>query len=72
MWTTINQVYSTHHSQNAWAHLAANNTGWRKIAPNATDGVTNIHLMLASAKASGKQAYVVIDAGTNMITGAYF
>jgi hypothetical protein len=71
VWTTINQTYATHHAQNAWAHLAANNTGWRKIAPNAPDGVTNILLMLVAAKASGKQAHVVINA-QNQITGAYF
>ena len=69
MWTTINQIYTSHNSQNAWAHLAGTNT-WHRIAPNAADGVTNVHLVLTAAKANGKQAYVVFDASKN-ITAAY-
>jgi hypothetical protein len=69
MWTNINQIYTSHHSQNAWAHLAGTNA-WHKIAPNAADGVTNVHLVLTAAKANGKQAYVVLD-GANNITAAY-
>jgi hypothetical protein len=71
MWTLINQTYATHHGQNAWANLAANNTGYRKIAPNSADGVTNVFLMLVAARASNKQAHVVQNA-SNQITGAYF
>ena len=71
MWTSINQTYATHHSQNAWGNLAANSTGWRKIAPSSGDGVTNVFLMLVAAKASNKQAYVVSNS-QNQITGAYF
>ncbi|QZY29865.1 hypothetical protein [Nocardioides coralli] len=71
MWTQINQTYATHHGQNAWGNLAANSTGWRKIGPNAPDGVTNVFLMLVAAKASNKQAYVVQDSN-NQITAAYF
>jgi hypothetical protein len=70
MWTMINQTYATHHAQNCWAHLAANNTGWRKLAPSATDGVTNVFTMLVAARASGKQAFVVQS--NNQVTGAYF
>jgi hypothetical protein len=71
MWTLINQTYATHHGQNAWGNLAASNTGWRKIAPNSADGVSNVFLMLVAAKASNKQAYIVQD-GSNQITAAYF
>lgn len=71
MWTLINQTYATHHSQNAWASLATNNTGYRKIAPNAADGVSNVFLMLVAARATTKSAYVVSNS-TNQITAAYF
>jgi len=71
MWTLINQTYATHHGQNAWANLAANNTGYRKIAPNAADGVTNVFLMLVAARATSKQAFVVSNA-QSQITAAYF
>ncbi|WP_219415636.1 hypothetical protein [Pseudonocardia nigra] len=69
MWTVVNQVYATHHGQNAWAHLA-NGNAWRKIAPNAADGVTNVFAMLVAAKANGKQAYVELD-GSSQITAVY-
>jgi hypothetical protein len=71
MWTLLNQTYATHNGQNAWGNLAANNTGWRKIAPNSPDGVTNVFLMLVAARASSKQVHVVQNA-SNQITGAYF
>ncbi len=69
MWTVVNQVFATHEGQNAWAHLAEGNA-WRKITPNAADGVTNVFALLVAAKANGKQAYVVLD-GANQITQAY-
>ncbi|WP_422116616.1 hypothetical protein [Brachybacterium sp. UNK5269] len=70
MWTLINQTYTTHHGQNAWASLATNNTGYRKIAPSAPDGVTNVFLILVTARATGKQVYVDSNA-QNQITAAY-
>ena len=69
MWTVINQVYTTRDSQNAWAHLASDNK-WHKILTGATDGVSNVFVVLTCAKGNGKQAYVVLDAAKN-ITGAY-
>jgi len=69
MWTLINQIFTTHHAQNAWAHLAVDNA-WHKILPNTPDGVTNVHLVLSMARASNKQVYVVLDAAKN-ITQVY-
>lgn len=69
MWTNINQIYTSHHSQNAWAHLAGTGA-WHKILPQSTDGVTNVHVLLTAAKANNRQAYVVFDANKN-ITAAY-
>lgn len=69
MWTNINQTYSSRDGQNAWAHLAATNA-WHRILPGATDGVTNVHLILINARANNRQAYVVRD-GSGNITAAY-
>ena len=69
MWTNINQIYTSHHSQNAWAHLAGTGA-WHKVLPLSTDGVTNVHVLLATAKANNRQVYVVFDASKN-ITAAY-
>lgn len=65
MWTQINQIFATHHSQNVWAHLAADGA-WHKVLPNAADGVTNVHIVLATARANDKQVYVVLDAAKNI------
>jgi len=65
MWTQINQVYTTHNSQNCWAHFAA--TGkWHKVVTGAVDGVTNMFVLLCAAKANGKQVYAVLDAAGNL------
>jgi hypothetical protein len=69
MWTNINQIYASHHSQNAYAHLAGTNA-WHRILPQAADGVTNVHVLLTAARANNRQAYVVFDASKN-ITAAY-
>jgi uncharacterized protein YbjT (DUF2867 family) len=69
MWTIINQVYSTRDAQNAWAHLASDNA-WHKILPGAADGVTNVFVVLSTAKGNNRQAFIVLDASKN-ITAAY-
>jgi hypothetical protein len=69
MWTKINQIYCSRDSQNAWAHLVATNA-WHKILTGAADGVTNVHVLLTTAKGNDRQVYVVLDANKN-ITQAY-
>ncbi|MFJ2620816.1 hypothetical protein [Glutamicibacter sp. NPDC087344] len=69
MWTTINQIFTSNHSQNAWAHLASDNA-WHKVLTGAADGVSNVHVVLSVAKATGKQVYIVLDAAKN-ITQVY-
>ena len=68
MWTTINMVYATPGSKNCWASLPSG--GWRKVKPSSDSGVTNVHLLLALARANGKQAHVTLDSG-NQITNVY-
>lgn len=69
MWTKINQVYASRDAQNGWAHLVGTNA-WHRILPGAADGVTNVFVLLTAAKATDRQAYVVLDASRN-ITAAY-
>jgi chloramphenicol 3-O-phosphotransferase len=69
MWTNINQVFTSNNAQNCWAHLAVDNK-WHKVLTGAADGVTNAFLVLAAAKANGKQVYVVQD-GSGNITQVY-
>jgi immune inhibitor A len=68
MWMNINQTYATPHSMNAHANLP--NQGWRKVKPTSTDGVTNVFLLLALAKATNRQAHVTTDSA-NTITAVY-
>jgi hypothetical protein len=69
MWTKITQVYTTPHAQNCWAYADVTKK-WHKVANTSTDGTSNVFLLLATAQASGRQAYLVTDsAGT--VTGAY-
>ncbi len=69
MWITVNQVFSRSGSQDVWAHLAGSINAWRRVKTGSADGVTNICTLLASAKATNKQAYVVI--ADNVITDVY-
>lgn len=65
MWTKINQVYTSNNAQNGWAHLVGTNA-WHKILTGAADGVTNIFVLLTTAKGNDRQVYVVFDASKNI------
>jgi len=65
-WTVVHQVYANREAQNAWAHLAVDNA-WHRILTGASDGVTNVHVLLTAAKANGQQAAVDFDANKNII-----
>ena len=69
MWTNINQLFTSNDSQNAWANLASDGA-WHKILPGATDGVTNVFLLLSTAEGNSRQVYIVLD-GSGNITQAY-
>ena len=68
--TTIGRVYSTPHSQNAWAWLTAAG-GWRRIDTLSADGHTNTHLVLTAARDNGASVSVVTDAGDARIVAVY-
>jgi hypothetical protein len=69
-WTNINQTYTTPQHKNAWAHLASANA-WRRVNPDQPDGVANVFLLLALARATNKQANVNTDAANNIVN-VYF
>jgi hypothetical protein len=59
---SVSNTYSSEHSQNAWA-IVGGLSGWKKIKPATADGVTNLFIMLCSARANGRNVdvYVVND-----------
>lgn len=64
---TLDRVFATPHSQNAWAYL--NGVGWRKIQPLSSDGVTNVFVMCCEARASNKA--ITLQATASEILTAY-
>ncbi len=56
---TVTNAYTSHHSENAWAILSGI-SGWKKIKTGATDGVTNVFVVLSTAKANGRPVDVYI------------
>ena len=54
------QTFASHHGQNAWANIEG--LGWKKIKPNAADGVTNLFILMNAAKANGRRVNVHLDA----------
>ena len=65
MWhynVTVQRVYTTHDAQNAWA-VFNGISGWKRIKPGASDGVTNVGALLSTALANSRQVdvYLVSD-----------
>lgn len=60
---TVSQVYSTHHSENAWASISG--LGWRKIKTGNSDGVTNTFMTFCEAKANNRRVSLFAD-GSNI------
>jgi hypothetical protein len=69
---TVVSTYVSRDAQNAWAYLSGTGiaTNWRKIKTGATDGVTNVFVLLCAAQTSGRKVSLDIDA-SNLITYAY-
>lgn len=59
---TVSRVYTSHHSQNAWALI--DTLGWRKIETGSADGVTNCLIGLGEAVANNRKVHVYADAST--------
>jgi hypothetical protein len=56
---TVAQTYATHHARNAWVNLAG--LGWRRIHPDAPDGVTNVFAQCVWARLYGRKVSVFAD-----------
>lgn len=62
MWNngkTVNRTYSSNGSQNAYA-IINGISGWKKVKTGASDGVTNVFLMLCTARANNRTVDVYI------------
>lgn len=60
---TISQIYTTYHSQNAWALIQG--LGWRKIKTGNSDAVTNTFMLLCDAKGNSRPVNIYAD-GSNI------
>ncbi len=58
----VSQVYSTYHSQNAWARIQG--LGWRKVKTGNKDGCTNTFVALCEVKANNRTVNVFADGST--------
>lgn len=56
---TVDMVFTSHHSGNAWAALAG--LGWRKVQSGSPDGITNMFAVLTEARANNKKVSVTAD-----------
>jgi hypothetical protein len=56
---TVSLAYATPHSKSAWVSFAG--LGWRRIHPNAPDGVTNTFQLLAVSRATGSKVHAELD-----------
>jgi hypothetical protein len=70
MWYPNKTVVATHAKDGtrmAWA-IISGIAGWKRIRPNSPDGVTNLHLLLSTARANNRKVDVYIV--SNQITQA--
>jgi hypothetical protein len=56
---TLTRAYANTYSKNAWA--AFDGLGWRRIHPNAPDGVTNVFGVLAASRANERKVHAQLD-----------
>jgi C1A family cysteine protease len=56
---TVGQVYASRDAQNGWAYFVG--YGWRRIRPGTADGITNMLVLFAFARAKGKPVTVYAD-----------
>jgi hypothetical protein len=65
---SVSRVHCKNGAQMSWA-IISGISGWKRIKPNAADGVANIHIILTAAQANGRKVDVYIDS-SNQITQA--
>jgi immune inhibitor A len=66
---SVVQTYSSPHSMNAWGLLLTQ--PYRKIQPINPDGVTNMFVILCTAKASGRTVSGSYDSTTGNLYTLY-
>ncbi|MGK0316326.1 MAG: hypothetical protein ACI86M_002560 [Saprospiraceae bacterium] len=58
------RTFASPHSKNAWANIET--VGWKEIGQTSTDGVTNMFIMLNTAKANNKNVSGPVDAANKI------
>ena len=66
----ILRTFTSPHSKNVWAYI--DTIGWRKVGQESTDGVTNMAIVINSARAHNMPVSGYINPSTNMIAHLYF
>ena len=59
---TVDQVYASHHGRNAWVNLSG--LGWRKLNPDAPEGVQSMAMIATEARVKGHQVHAFADGTT--------
>ncbi len=62
------RTFVHHTTQYSYANIEG--LGWKRIRPNAPDGVTNLSIAFAAALANSRKVHVNVDSG-GMITAMY-
>lgn len=71
MWHYNKKVLATFaHHTTCWVWANIEGVGWRRIKDGASDGCTNLFVMLSAARANDRLVHVYVD-GSNLITTAY-
>lgn len=70
-WVYNKKVTATFiHHASSWSWANIQDVGWRRVKEGATDGCTNLTVLLNAAKANDRPVHVDID-GSNLIVTAY-
>ncbi len=64
----VNGTYVCYTTQYAWAEI--DGLGWKRIKDESPDGVSNMFILLCTAKASSRKVNIETDSG-GLITCAY-
>lgn len=64
-------TYASPHQMNCWAVIQTAGGSWRKVQPIATDGVTNMFVLLNAAKAGGRTVSGSYDDSTGQLYTLY-
>ncbi len=69
---TNKKVLATYaHATGQWGFARVEGIDWRQITRGSADGVTNLFMLLNTARSKDRTVHVQVDDATNQITAAY-